>query len=50
MQSMIQPKSFSGEGLSCIVNPYGEVVLSPKELKPFLQLDDIFQKARTARL
>lgn len=44
MQSMIQPKSFSGEGLSCIVNPYGEVVLSPKELKPFLQLDDIFSE------
>lgn len=42
MQTMIQPKSFGGSGLSCVVNRYGKVILSPTELKPFLQLDDIF--------
>ena len=46
---MIQPQSFGGEGLSCIINPYGEVVLSPTELKPFLQLDDIFSEGADSR-
>ena len=36
-------------GLSCIINPYGEVVLSPTELKPFLQLDDIFSGGADSR-
>ena len=49
MQAMIQPQSFGGEGLSCIINPYGEVVLSPTELKPFLQLDDIFSEGADSR-
>ena len=41
MQALIQPKSFGGSGLSCIVGSEGEVVVSPTDLKPFLQLEDI---------
>lgn len=44
MQAMIQPKSFGGAGLSCVVNRNGEVILSPTDMKPFLQLNDIFSK------
>ena len=43
MQRLIQPISFDGHGMSCIVNSAGEVVISPTDLKPFLQLDDLFQ-------
>ena len=41
MQALIQPKSFGGSGLSCIVGSEGEVVVSPTDLKPVLQLEDI---------
>ena len=43
VQALIQPKSFMGTGLSCIVDASANVVISPTELKPFLQLDSIFQ-------
>lgn len=43
MQTLIQPKSFDGQGLTCIINTQGEVIISPTELKPFLQLDNIIQ-------
>ncbi|PWL72275.1 MAG: histidine kinase [Clostridiales bacterium] len=43
IQELIQPKSFEGSGLSCIVDSSGQVVISPTNLKPFLQLDDIFE-------
>lgn len=43
MQELIQPKSFGGEGLTCIVDSNGEIVISPTDSKPFLQLEDIFE-------
>lgn len=43
MQSLISSKSFSGQMLSCIVDSRGQVIISPADLKPFLQLDDIFK-------
>ena len=43
MQSLISSKSFSGQMLSCIVDSRGQVVIAPTDLKPFLQLDDIFK-------
>ena len=43
MQDLIQPESFSGQGLTCIVDQEGEVIVSPTELAPFLNLDSIFQ-------
>ena len=43
MQSMITSSAFHGNTLSCIVDHEGEVVLSPTALKPFTQLDSIFQ-------
>lgn len=42
IQSLIQSKSFSGSGLTCIIDSSGQVVISPTDLKPFLQLDHIF--------
>lgn len=44
MQKLIQPQSFSGEGLTCIIDLQGEVIISPTNLEPFLQLDNIFLK------
>ncbi|MBC3515215.1 GGDEF domain-containing protein [Neobittarella massiliensis] len=44
MQQLIQPKSFSGHGLTCIIDGTGKVVLSPTDLKPFLQLDSVFKE------
>lgn len=44
MQALIQTDSFSGEGLTCIVDRGGEVVISPTDLNPFMQLDSIFAK------
>lgn len=46
IQSLIQPKAFSGESLTCIIDNSGKVVVSPTELKPFLQLDDIFKSGK----
>lgn len=44
MQALIQPDSFSGKGLTCIINCNGEVIISPTDLSPFMQLDTIFEK------
>ena len=43
MQELIQPKSFQGRGMTCIINRDGEVIISPTDLKPFQQLDSIFK-------
>lgn len=43
IQRLIQSKSYNGQGLSCIVDSSAAVVISPTELKPFLQLDNIFR-------
>lgn len=44
MQNLIQPSSFSGQGLTCITDCDGQVIISPTNLDPFLQLDDIFMQ------
>ncbi len=43
IQNLIKPKSFNGQGLSCIIDQNGNVVISPTDLKPFMQLDNIFK-------
>lgn len=43
MQEHIQPQSYGGKGLTCIINQRGTVVISPTDLKPFLQIDNLFQ-------
>lgn len=43
MQRMIASKSFNGNALSCIVGSDGQVVISPTDLNPFMQLDDLFE-------
>ena len=42
MQRLIQTQSFSGKCLTCIIDHSGEVVISPTELAPFMQLEEIF--------
>lgn len=42
LQTLIQPNGFSGEGLACIIDQDGSVVLSPDELAPYTQLRDLF--------
>lgn len=44
MQTLIQSGSFFEQGLSCIVDKEGKVIISPTELEPFMQLDRIFQE------
>lgn len=44
MQKLIQLQSFSQQGLTCIVDSNGEVVISPTNAEPFMQLDDIFSE------
>ncbi len=44
MQMLIQPKSFSGQGLTCITNQEGKVIVSPTDLDPFMELDSLFAK------
>ena len=48
MQAMISSKSFDGHSLSCIIDHTGQVIISPKDLMPFLQLEDIFVSSGTA--
>ncbi|WP_418973077.1 EAL domain-containing protein [Allofournierella sp.] len=49
IQALIEPKSYNGRGLTCIVNSSGAVVISPTDLKPFLQLGDIFSSGADAK-
>ena len=49
IQALIAPKSYNGRGLTCIVNSSGAVVISPTDLKPFLQLGDIFSSGADAK-
>lgn len=42
IQNLIAPKSFNGSGLSCIIDNDGKVIISPTDVKPFMQLDNIF--------
>ena len=41
-QNLIAPQSLNGSGLSCIIDNNGKVVISPTDVKPFIQLDSIF--------
>lgn len=42
MQQLMRSNAFSGQSLCCLIDTDGSVVISPTDLKPFLQLDDIF--------
>lgn len=44
MQRLIQPESFYGRGLSCIVDTGGNVLISPTDIEPFKELEDIFRE------
>lgn len=49
MQSLIQPESFSGQSLTCIINQSQQVVISPTDIAPFLELDSIFKEDPTSK-
>ncbi len=46
IQKLIQPEGFNNKGLTCIVDSQGKVVISPTDLEPFLQLNDIFKEGQ----
>ncbi len=50
MQQLIRSQSFSGKGLTCIIDQKGSVVISPTDLAPFLQLDSLFVKDSDSEL
>lgn len=50
VQKLIQPDSFDGNGLSCIVDSRGEVIISPTDMDPFKQLDDIIARSLSGRV
>lgn len=43
MQEYIQPQSYGGKGLTCIVSQNSTIIIPPTDLKPFLQIDNLFQ-------
>ncbi|EJW92325.1 hypothetical protein EVA_19568, partial [gut metagenome] len=47
LQKMLQGVNFKGEGISCIVDNHGSVIVSPTEEKPFKKLIDVFQNNMT---
>ena len=42
MQKIITTECFSGKSLTCIINQTGDVIISPTDVDPFMQLDSIF--------
>lgn len=42
MQALIRMDSFSGKSLTCITDCDGDVIISPTDVTPFMQLDSIF--------
>lgn len=44
MQSIVDTESFDGEGLSCIVDQEGKLLISPTDAKPFRMIEDLFQR------
>lgn len=45
MQSLIAAKSFGGKCLNCVVDSRHRLVMSPTDMRPFEQLEDIFEDA-----
>lgn len=43
MQSMIDAKSFSGKCFNCIVDNRGSLLLASEDMRPFEQLEEIFE-------
>lgn len=43
MQSLLAAKSFNGKCLNCVVGGGGNLILAPTDMRPFEQLEDIFE-------
>lgn len=50
MQYIIQPKSFDGKGVSCIVNTSGKIIVAPRNNENYLLLNDIFKNTSDERV
>lgn len=50
MLELISAKNFEGQMISCIVDHTGGVVMSPFDMTPFLELEDIFSTAPNSHL
>lgn len=48
MKELIRPKSFEGNGLTCIVDVNGNVIISPQNANSFRQLDEIVKNETDA--
>lgn len=50
MQTLIESNGFGGNGVSCIIDLDCNVIISPKDLKFFFALEDVFQKNKDQEL
>lgn len=49
-EELIQPVSFDGKGTTCIINEEGEVVIWSEEMKPLLELSQLFSENPNSEL
>lgn len=50
MQYIIQPRSFDGKGVSCLVNTSGNIVVAPRDNENYLLLNSIFKNTSDERV
>ena len=50
MQRLVQLDSFDGQGLSCLIDTAGNVIISPTKLESYLVLDDLFVEGEDPEL
>lgn len=43
LRRLVDIGAFDGQGLCCVVDREGKVIVAPHEVEPFLQLDDLFK-------
>lgn len=48
LSRLVDIGAFDGQGLCCVVDREGKVIVAPNEVEPFLQLDDIFASEKNA--
>ena len=46
MQLLLESHAFGGNGVSCIIDSDYHVIISPRDLKIFMALDDVFQEKK----
>ena len=46
MQELIRPTSFKGNGLSCIIDKTGSLIIAPTDKRPFNELQEVMGGAQ----